>query len=276
MTHPKIQLFFIGLVAAMIGCSDSRYEFKTPVKSGMSVRVSGKTKNRVLFHLTEYRMDDSGHESSWQSGNNQVCKSTGENLTVPLDRETDGLSVSIVVPFDDPVSLEVVHNGLVIESQNSSQAGTVLTLELGQLPKERDVPFADYKIDSRTDNFQKALFKSLQSEQPTKLAGYVFADTATEESFQQFISELENRCGPASKTEIEYWVAVPVEQSKMIQGMLCFADTKVPVIFGTNDADDGKSIDFVVVMFEPEGIWIPIEQWRKHIDLLDSDGAVSQ
>lgn len=265
------QTLVLTFVLLALGCSDTNFDYKTPIVSGMKIRVQGDTKKRFKFSIREHRFSDSGSESSSSYGHNQVSTSTGDRFEFKIDAATDGVTAGFLVPFDDKVTVELVSGGKVIDSKVSTKAGTVLILELGKLRKDREPPLADYQLDAEVELFRKSLFKTLQSDAVEQIEGFTFSETDTGKQFAAFIKQLIERCGPAEATAAEYWIAAPVERSDMIQGVLRFGERNIPVIFGTGDADDGKLIGFVVCEYEPAGSWTPVEHWRDQMKWTDSE-----
>lgn len=258
----------IASLLLSMGCSDGSYEFKGPFESGMSIRIKGDTRKRIDFHIVEYRIDGSGQESLWQSGNSQVSMSNGERFNLPLAGSTDGFTAGLYVPFDDEIHLEVVSSGKVIESKTSNKAGTILILELGKLPKDREQPFSDREPDPSVDELRASLSQTLKSKKFGEIKGFNFVEEETRDQFVAFMKEIESLNGPPTIAESEYWILAPVEGRRMVQGALRCGEINIPVIFGVNTTDAGKSIGFIVVVFEPGGNWTPITQWRDHINAL--------
>jgi hypothetical protein len=232
--HQIAAVVFTLILAA--GCSDPNIEYGTPIQSGMSIRVMGNTHKRVLYDLRQFEIAPNNTSSFSDYRNCQVKKSSGERLEVSLDSTTNGCYANVLVPFDDEVTLEIVKNGKVVQSQSSTRSGTILTLELGKLPKDRSTWLTDYEMESDHVEFRDHFLDAISNGKPTSIEGHSFTDQDVGVELESFVQQLTERHGKFNNDSSGQWVHVENESATMIQGSLRFGNKTVPLIVGLGDS----------------------------------------
>ena len=255
------------------GCSDPNLDYGTPIEPGMSIRVMGNTQKRILYHVRQYDIKKNNTSSVWDSGNCQVKQFNNERLEVTLDPGKNGCFANVLVPFDDEVTLELVRNGKVIDSKVSTKAGTILTLELGSVPKDRSTWLTDYELKSKQADLRDSLLDAISSGRPTESEGYSFLKQTVGDKFKSFIDELTKKHGEFRNESSDQWVHVENQNGSMLQGSLTFGKKHIPVTIGTGE---DNSIHFIVVEFIPGEDWIPVEQWKTHFEANTETGVAAE
>ena len=166
--------FVFGMCMLMIhltGCAESEYDNYEKVQSGMSLELKGPTGRRICYAMQSYSISDDENSTASQNAYGAIRFKKNKSFHMNIDSQKNGHFISVYVPFDGEVTLNLIHNGKVVQTKKCSEAGSILKIELGKLPKDREFSPEYCRPDSQHQKLIQNVLDAIANENSAKLSG---------------------------------------------------------------------------------------------------------